>query len=310
VKQVQTQKQTEQLKENLSEQLTLCLSQLKDQCAAEIREFIKFDGESASQTLSRMWDSGRRLASLQRDDFKRTADGTKAVNVTRLLSEATGRTEEWLNKARLLFQAFTSAAARKTMLGYRMAKSGKPLTYEHYERLMPLLPKDASGDRSAFDDGVNRTLANDWTPDQVTIWIRMNRERAGQPAARGGGRPVCVPPTLQGKMVKASTGIGGSYKYLHTLCNSESHNLLHSVKDMAQEKVAEHSEEIIHLASQLKSVCKTTVELLNEKLITDVDEVISYVQKCSTDCSQEASESEVDSLELADAAKTKRPDRL
>lgn len=176
--------------------------------------------EADALALKRAWALGKRINRAAADR------GKYGERIVDNLAQCTGMDTSTLWKAAHFQRDFDEAALTKLIDG-RFEGSGAPLTLPHVYRLMTV------EDVAKRDVFLQKTLANDWTPDMLAAAIRVYLNRA----PHAGGRSVQVPPTVAGKLDNLDKVLA-VYNRNHTVIYAnEEKGILANINDMPPDKI-------------------------------------------------------------------------
>lgn len=153
---------------------------------SECRKVQDYLNRMSEFALRHLWKLGRRLHQIETDSSgKFGSDPIGAMSSVLDIGPDRGRLARILH----FYRDFPEDLLEWT-LRQRMRFSRRQITWSHIVWIMSL---PTLKDRRAF---LEKTFANDWSPDQL---IEEIRRYLGRPV-RGGGRPLAIPRTLETKL--------------------------------------------------------------------------------------------------------------
>jgi hypothetical protein len=255
------------------------LTNVNSACESEMRAYVREGNNQQANILSRMWVQGRRIENLKRPEYQKAKDGGKPINPVALLAKYEGVSESYLDKKARLYRVFKTEEERDKLLSLRMKNSGKPLTWAHMEQLLKFYPADGKS-TEAYDNMLKRTLEEDLAPADIDQHLKSSRRVNGEQEARGGGRPVSVPPTLHGRLSKAIKQTDALMRAFEEIYDNDEYNFIQSVKDMDQEAVAQSSNELVTTIGKLRDNMEELVQAMQAKVRHEIPEVFEYIREC------------------------------
>ena len=289
------QKQKQSADTTLFTELT---ANLTAQCVAELRSFVRDADNLSTANLAKMWVQGKRVCNLEKPEFKKSKTGEKVdpLSILDQLFKDVYR-PSYLAKMRQLYQAFPTEADRDRLLAMRMKKSGRPLTWPHLEYLLKYYKHEQP--RDTFDSMLQKTCENDWSPAELDEMIKQGRVRAGEAPTRGGGRPLNVPATFEGRMVRAIGQLEVFIKNDDAIYHAETYNPLTTLKGLPQAEVTAKKQEITGYVSRVRQLA-TQASQRAERLAKDMDEIDEFLKKCDEDSADPVGKKEAASIDDED----------
>lgn len=114
------------------------------------------------------------------------------------------------------------------MMAMKMKISGKPLSWQHYEKLLTI--KDEDQRKAALKS----TIENEWTPEELQKAAQAAR---GTTAAHAGGRPVAVPATFTARSIRFIKQLDAITRDAESIYDNEQFGFYETAESMPADKI-------------------------------------------------------------------------
>jgi hypothetical protein len=290
-KQKQRQQQPQVDPPLLEEKLSNC----NFACAAEIRAIYREHIAIDSTTLLRMWHQGKRVQNLKDcKAYREPLRGDIPVNAVQITADLLNVSPSWLLKTAQFYKAYEDPENRDDIVSKRMARSGRPLNWNHMEQLLKLL-----GHPGRFHLVLKATLENDWSPEEVEKAVRRQNQATGR-KDHVGGRPLAIPTTFLGKVARFLEQLKIFVRHSEEIYGNAKEGFVSSLKNMSQEEVANSAEELQVCLADMKDIRERVLKALHP-LADEFTEAGEYIEVCARQQAEQAGHEEAAAIDAKDA---------
>jgi hypothetical protein len=279
--------------------LNKLLANVDTRLATEVVAFFNFYTEATTQSLSRMWEYGRRVEHLRQPEFSKTEGGAGRIAVSELLANSIGRSTSWLNKMAQLYRAYDSESKRRELLGMKL-ENGCPVSWKHLEQLLKLYPDKPTDSKAAFVAMQKEMISKSLTPTDLEQRVATHNALTGQGGSKNAGRPIRIPADFRGRVARLIRETDAILKSAREIYASPQYGFLASIREMSQPKVAKESEQLAHEVAAVRSRLREILDVTNDRILSELDQAQKYIQQCSTSHVESTGKSDAAELDAAD----------
>ena len=231
----------------------------------------------AQEGIKRMWKLGEYIRKIRDNE---DAYGEDAMY---LVEKALGKASKSMLQKALTLNSWISEDKLDAMLGLKMKITQKPLSWQHYEKLLTIKDKDK---RDAI---LKATLANELTPEEVQ---KLALNARGQEAPHAGGRPVAVPVTYTAKAIHYLKRITAITRDADAIYDNTEHGFFEQAEGMPSDKITpemiEKTQEMIESTRAALDFCRQFVPRL--------EDTVTVLQKRMNAQAQQQGEAEAEAI--------------
>lgn len=231
----------------------------------------------AQEGIKRMWKLGEYLHKIRDNE---EAYGEDALY---LVEKALGKaSKSTLQKATILNGWITEDKLDK-MLGLKMKLTQKPLSWQHYEKLLTIKDKDKR------DEILKATLDRELTPEEVQ---KLALNARGQSAPHAGGRPVTVPPTYTGKAIHYLKRVTAITRDADAIYDNSEYGFFEQAESMPADKI---TPEMIEKTQEMIESTRTTLDFCRQ-FVLRLEDTTAILQKRMNVQAQKQGEEEANAI--------------
>jgi hypothetical protein len=244
----------------------------------------------AQEGIKRMWKVGEYLRKIRDNE---DAYGEDALY---LVEKALGKTSKSTLQKALILNSWVSEAELDKMLSRKMKITGKPLSWQHYEKLLTIKDQDQR------DEALNQTINRELTPEELQ---KLALHARGKTEPHGGGRPVAVPATYTAKAIHYLKKFNGITRDADAIYDSTENGFFEQSEGMPADKITpemiEKTQEMIEATRSVMDFCRQFVLRLEDTNAVLQKRMNAQAQKQgeaeAADISPEPEEAEVEDAE-------------
>lgn len=207
----------------------------------------------AHEGIKRMWKLGEYLRKIRDNE---EAYGEDALY---LVDKVLGRSSKSTLQKALMLNTWIDEAKLDKMLGLQMKISKKPLSWQHYEKLLTIKDQDKR------EDALKQTLAKDLTPEELQKLALHSR---GETQAHAGGRPVVVPSTYTAKAIHYLKKFNAIVRDADSIYDNSEHGFFEQADSMPADKITpemiEKTQEMIEATRNVSDFCRQFMARLED----------------------------------------------
>jgi hypothetical protein len=247
-------------------------------CADQLRELHRLASTGTTRTLTVMWRQGQVIERLRDREMTCTENELARVNPVLLASRILERDVRYVNRVGQFFRAFPRKEELECVLSLRLADTGRPLSWPHFEQLLKVFSED--GLNNAFDLLLRKTIENSWSPDDIETHLKNTRRANGEEESRGGGRPTVIPATFDKKVTRLTAHAGILAKNAEEIYLHKQHSLLASIQRMSQHEVAQRADELKAAMVRIEEMGREVQEMFKRLETEQFPEARKFIQDC------------------------------
>jgi hypothetical protein len=259
-------------------ELVKLLNNCNEECAEDLRSLHRLVTGGERSNLQLVWQQGALIERLRREEASKPKTGVVPVNAVLLASKIMERDPRYVNKVGQFWRAFPSQEELDKVVSLRMRKNGKPLAWSHFELLLRFWSED--GDNRQFQSLLKKTVDNSWTISELENHIKTKRRVDGDEESRGGGRPVVVPPTFEGRATRLHDQASLLAVSAREIYLNESNSLYAAIRGMSQHQVAVRAAEILASLDRIEQHGEEVLKLFEELKTKQFPESRRFVESC------------------------------
>jgi hypothetical protein len=207
----------------------------------------------AQEGIKRMWKVGEFLRKIRDNE---EAYGEDALY---LVEKVLGKSSKSTIQKALILNSWVTEPELDKMLNRKMKITGKPLSWQHYEKLLTIKDQDQR------DDALEQTVNRELTPEELQ---KLALHARGKTEAHAGGRPVAVPATYTAKSIHYLKKFNAITRDADAIYDNSEHGFFEQSEGMPADKITpemiEKTQEMIEATRSVMDFCRQFVLRLED----------------------------------------------
>jgi hypothetical protein len=207
----------------------------------------------AQEGIKRMWKLGDFLRKIRDNE---DAYGEDALY---LVEKVLGKSSKSTIQKALILNSWVNEPELDKMLNRKMKITGKPLSWQHYEKLLTIKDQDQR------DDALNQTIAKELTPEELQ---KLALHARGKTEVHAGGRPVAVPATYTAKAIHYLKKFNAITRDADAIYDNSECGFFEQAEGMPADKITpdmiEKTQEMIEATRSVMDFCRQFVLRLED----------------------------------------------